>query len=397
MNKKDINEIRRQFTPDNCTITRLCGCYVDSEKNKKTEIREAFLSLPEEEIFKYFDIFRKTLSGTIGRNLLNMEFPLDSEFTGGTQEFLLRLRDSQLQEPALLEEFYDKIISSYEYGENYLILLIHAAYDIPGKASDDTEMFDASDEVYEYILCSICPVNLSKPALSYNVQDNCFQDRIRDWIVEMPSLGFLFPAFQDRSTDLHSLLYYSKNTEQLNFTLIDQVLGCAQPISAGEQREVFQTLIEDTLGDTCAYEVVRNIHDNLSEMMEEHKDEPEPLMLDRDEVKYLFAKSGVEEAKLQEFDRQYEKTAGEDTMLMASNVVNTRRFEIKTPDIVIQVNPERTDLVESRIIDGRQCLVIAVDDRVEINGISARTMLPGKPSPVQQTDSGTTDTEDFSE
>ena len=397
MNKKDINEIRRQFTPDNCTITRLCGCYVDSEKNKKTEIREAFLSLPEEEIFKYFDIFRKTLSGTIGRNLLNMEFPLDSEFTGGTQEFLLRLRDSQLQEPALLEEFYDKIISSYEYGENYLILLIHAAYDIPGKASDDTEMFDASDEVYEYILCSICPVNLSKPALSYNVQDNCFQDRIRDWIVEMPSLGFLFPAFQDRSTDLHSLLYYSKNTEQLNFTLIDQVLGCAQPISAGEQREVFQTLIEDTLGDTCAYEVVRNIHDNLSEMMEEHKDEPEPLMLDRDEVKYLFAKSGVEEAKLQEFDRQYEKTAGEDTMLMASNVVNTRRFEIKTPDIVIQVNPERTDLVEARIIDGRQCLVIAVDDRVEINGISARTMLPGKPSPVQQTDSGTADTEDFSE
>ena len=397
MNKKDINEIRRQFTPDNCTITRLCGCYVDNEKNKKTEIREAFLSLPEEEIFKYFDIFRKTLSGTIGRNLLNMEFPLDSEFTGGTQEFLLRLRDSQLQEPALLEAFYDKIISSYEYGENYLILLIHAAYDIPGKASDDMEMFDASDEVYEYILCSICPVNLSKPALSYNVQDNCFQDRIRDWIVEMPSLGVLFPAFQDRSTDLHSLLYYSKNTEQLNFTLIDQVLGCAQPISAGEQREVFQTLIEDTLGDTCAYEVVRNIHDNLSEMMEEHKDEPEPLMLDRDEVKYLFAKSGVEEAKLQEFDRQYEKTAGEDTMLMASNVVNTRRFEIKTPDIVIQVNPERTDLVESRIIDGRQCLVIAVDDRVEINGISARTMLPGKPSPVQETDSGTADTEDFSE
>ena len=397
MNKKDINEIRRQFTPDNCTITRLCGCYVDSEKNKKTEIREAFLSLPEEEIFKYFDIFRKTLSGTIGRNLLNMEFPLDSEFTGGTQEFLLRLRDSQLQEPALLEEFYDKIISSYEYGENYLILLIHAAYDIPGKASDDMEMFDASDEVYEYILCSICPVNLSKPALSYNVQDNCFQDRIRDWIVEMPSLGFLFPAFQDRSTDLHSLLYYSKNTEQLNFTLIDQVLGCAQPISAGEQREVFQTLIEDTLGDTCTYEVVRNIHDNLSEMMEEHKDEPEPLMLDRDEVKYLFAKSGVEEAKLQEFDRQYEKTAGEDTLLMASNVVNPRRFEIKTPDIVIQVNPERTDLVESRIIDGRQCLVIAVDDRVEINGISARTMLPGKPSPVQETDSGTADTEDFSE
>ena len=147
MNKKEINEIRKQFTPNNCTITRMCGCYVDGEKNKKTELKEAFLSLPEEEIFKYFDIFRKTLSGTVGKNLLNMEFPLDSEFTGGTQEFLMRLRDSKLTDEDLLEQFYDKIITSYDYGENFLILLIHAAYDIPGRASDNMEMFDASDEV----------------------------------------------------------------------------------------------------------------------------------------------------------------------------------------------------------------------------------------------------------
>ena len=207
MNKKEINEIRKQFTPNNCTITRMCGCYVDGEKNKKTELKEAFLSLPEEEICKYFDIFRKTLSGTVGKNLLNMEFPLDSEFTGGTQEFLMRLRDSKLTDEDLLEQFYDKIITSYDYGENFLILLIHAAYDIPGRASDNMEMFDASDEVYDYILCSICPVDLCKPGLSYNVQDNRFQDRIRDWIVGLPNLGFLFPAFNDRSTDIHSVLY----------------------------------------------------------------------------------------------------------------------------------------------------------------------------------------------
>lgn len=376
MNKKDISEIRRQFTPDNCTISRICGCYVDGEKNKKTQMKEAFLSLPEEEMFKYFDIFRKVLSGTVGKNLLNMEFPLDSEFAGGTQDFLLKLRDSQLNDDALLDAFYDKVISSYEYGENYLILVIHAAYDIPGKSSDNTEMFDASDEVYEYVLCAICPVNLSKPALSYNLQDNRFQDRIRDWIVEMPSLGFLFPAFNDRSTDLHNLLYYSKNAEQLNFHLIDQVLGCEEPISAGEQKEVFHSLIEDTLGDSCTYETVKIIHENLNELIEEHKDEPEPLVLDKEEVKYLFAKSGVEDDKLQDFDVHYDRAAGETATLMASNIVNARKFEIKTPDVVIKVNPERTDLVESRMIDGRQCLVIAVDDHVEINGISARTILP---------------------
>ena len=206
MNKKEVAEIKKQFTPSNCATTRICGCYVDGEKEKKTRIKEAFLSLPEEEMFKYFDIFRKCLSGTVGKNLLNMEFPLETEAEGGTQEFLLKLRDSRLTDDKMLEEFYDKVIACYDYAENYLILLIHAAYDIPGKSSDGSEMFDASDEVYDYVLCSICPVKLSKPGLSYHAEENSFHERTRDWVVELPADGFLFPAFNDRSTDIHSLL-----------------------------------------------------------------------------------------------------------------------------------------------------------------------------------------------
>ena len=218
MNKKEIAEIKKQFTPDRCAITRICGCYVNSEKEKQLEMKEAFLSLSDEEMFKYFDIFRKTLSGTIGKNLLNMEFPLQQELEGGTQEFLLKLRDSGLKDEELVTQFYDRVISSYDFGENYLILLIHAAYDIPGKTNDGLDMDDASTDVYQYVLCSICPVKLSKAALCYNAQNNTIEERIRDWIVDMPSLGFLFPAFNDRNTDLHSLLYYSKNAEELHQT-----------------------------------------------------------------------------------------------------------------------------------------------------------------------------------
>ena len=188
MNKKEVSEIKKQFTPANCAITRICGCYVNGEKEKKSTFKEAFLSLPEEEMFKYFDILRKTLSGSIGKNLMNMEFPLDTEMEGGTQEFLLRLRNSRLTDDVLLDAFYDRIIESYDYAEHYLILLIHAAYDVPGKSSDNAEMFDASDEVYDYILCSICPVNLSKPGLSYDTEQNNFHDRIRDWIVDRKSV-----------------------------------------------------------------------------------------------------------------------------------------------------------------------------------------------------------------
>ena len=373
MNKKEVTEIKKQFTPHNCAITRICGCYVDGEKEKKTELKEAFLSLPEEEMFKYFDIFRKSLSGTIGKNLLNMEFPLETESEGGTQEFLLKLRNSRLTDDDLLTEFYNRVIDSYDFPENYLILLIHAVYDIPGKASDGTEMFDASDEVFDYILCCFCPVKLSKPALSYHADENSFHERIRDWIVEMPDAGFLFPAFNDRSTDIHSLLYYSKNAENLSNGLTDVLLGCVPPLTAGSQKETFKALIEETLGDDCEYEVVKNIHENLNELIEQNAENPEPLELDKAEVKYLLAKSGVEEAKLETFDEHFDAAAGENTSLLAANVTNTKKFEIKTPDITIQVNPECADLVETRIIDGRKCLVIAVDDRVEINGISART------------------------
>ena len=374
MNKKEISEIKKQFTPQNCALTRLCACYVDGEKNKKSEMKEAFLAQSEEECFKYFEIFRKSLSGTVGKNLVNLEFPLDAELEGGAQEFLLRLRDSRLKDDELLEEFYDRVIESFPYGENYLILLVHGAYDIPGKSSDNEEMFDASDEVYEYILCTLCPVNLAKAGLSYDAESNRFGPRVRDWLVELPTTGFLFPAFQDRSTDLHSMLYYSKNPEELMEDFVEKLFGCRTPLSAGGQKETFNAMIEETLGEDCDYEKVRNIHEKLQEMVEEKKDEPDPVVLDKAEVKRLLAESGVDSEKFEELEERYEETEGAKTEFLASNVMSARKFEIKTPDVVIQVNPERTDLVETRIIDGRQCLVIEVDDRVVVNGISVRTV-----------------------
>ncbi|CDA68364.1 MAG: DUF4317 domain-containing protein [Lachnospiraceae bacterium] len=378
MNKKEIAEIKKQFTQERCAITRICGCYVDGEKNKKTELKEAFLSLPEEEMFKYFAIFRKALSGTVGKNLLTMEFPLASEEAGGTQDFLMQLRASSLKDENLLEEFYDKIIENYYSVENYLILLIHAVYDIPGKSSDGEEMFDASDEVYDHILCCICPVTLSKPGLSYDEESNAFHTRICDRVVNMPDIGFLFPAFHDRSTDVHSLLYYAAKPEELRMEFVEPVLGCNLPLSAGDQKETFQTIVEETLGDACDYEVVKNIHEKLNEMIEEKKDEPDPVVLDRAEVKRLLEYSGVEEEKLSSFEEKYEEAAGTDTCFVASNVANTRQFEIKTPDVVVKVSPDRMDLVETKVINGRKCLVISLDNSVEVNGITVRMGLSGE-------------------
>lgn len=324
MNKKEISEIKKQFKPEQCTITRICGCYIDGEKTIKTEWKEAFLSLPEDEAFKYFTIFKQTLSGTIGKNLLNLDFPLEQEQEGGTQQFLLKLRDSRLKDQTLIDEFYKKIIESYQYGEHYYIILIHAAYDIPGKASDGTRMFDASDDVFEYILCSICPVHLSKPGLCYNTETNVIENRTQDWIVEAPAKGFLFPAFNDRYTDIHSTLYYSKNPEDLQPEFTSSLFGSVLPATAKIQKEMFNAIVADTLGEDCDYTVIKNIHENLNEMLEESKDAPEPLVLSKPEVKHLLEYSGVPEEKLETFEEHFDSVADEKTVFVASNIASQK-------------------------------------------------------------------------
>ncbi len=402
-------------------------------------------------MFKYFEILRKVLSGTLGKNLLTLDFPLALEMAGmtapekgsskispdaaaeggplsdtsesdgslsdtavtdsslpdtaatddslpdtaesgsilphaalpdaagpdapsNTHEFLMRLKDSKLKDEALLEEYYDRIIENYEYVGNYLILIVHDVYDVPGRTTDGIDMDDASDEIYEYILSCICPVELSKPGLSYDAEENTFHNRNRDWVVSLPETGFLFPAFNDRGTDIHSVLYYSKNPEELREAFVEQLLGCPLPMSAESQKETFQSLIEDTLGEDCGIEMVKNIHDRFTELAEEHKEAPEPVVLDKNEVKTILADSGVANEKLSEFDRHYDETAGENASLLMSNVMNTRSFEVKTPDVVIKVSPDRTDLIETRTIDGRECLVIALDGSILVNGIAVRTV-----------------------
>lgn len=371
MNKKEVAELRRQYLPERCTISRICGCYVDAEKNIKTTLKEAFLSLPEDDAFKYFTIFKKTLSGTIGRNLLNLDFPLEEEREGGCQEFLLKLRNSKLKDDILTEEFYNKIIENFDYGENYYIILIHVTYDVPGKASDGTEMYDASDNVFEYILCSLCPVHLDKPGLGYNVEKNCIENRTQDWIVDQPMKGFLFPAFNERFTDIHSMLYYTKNAMDLQEDFIQKMFGCQTiPLAADTQKDTFNCLIAETLGKECDYSVVKNIHELLNEQIEECKDNPEPLELGKQDVKRLFEASGVPDSCMEDFDQCFDERAGEKTSFLAANIASSKKFNIETPDVVVKVKPESADLVETRIIDGRQCLVIAINEHVEVNGVS---------------------------
>ena len=377
LNKKEILEIKRRLKKEGCTFTRMCGCYVDNERNRVTRLGKTFLNLEEEEFFKYLDLAKKVLSGTLGNNLLELEFPLEEEAQGGKQQFLLGLRESKLKNDDLLERFYDLIIDHYDYAGNYLILIFHDAYDVPLKTKDHRSL-DESEEIYEYLLCAICPVTLSKPGLSYLEESNEIGLRLRDWIVGVPDVGFVFPAFTDRSTDIHATLFYTKDVKEPPEEFIEGIFGCGKKMTATEQKEAFRSILEDTLGEECSYEIVKEIHDKIQEKITDDKDlndnkkeaEKDPIELSKESIKEILTDSGVSEEKITQAEQVYDEKVG-DAKLYAENVVDQRRFEVKTYDVVLHVKPEKASQIKSQIIDGQKCLVIPMDENenVNVNGV----------------------------
>lgn len=369
MNKTEISEIRKLFKKDNYRIDSLAACYVDVDKEKTFVLKEALTSFSEEELLYHLGIFHKCLGGTLGKNLINMEFPLDAEFGEGQQKFLLNLRDSGLKEEEILQKFFDLIIANYPSSEKYYIVIIHGDYDVPGKGKDGETLDDASDIIYEYMLCAICPVKLSKAALGYDSAANRIGEIIRDWVVEAPEKAFLFPAFNDRGPDIHSILYYTKKPEELFPEFIDTVFGTTPPLSPVTQTETFNSLITETLGDEVSLEIVQRVQENISEVIEQCKDVPEPVELTVYEMKGLLEKSGVEKERLESFDETFKEVAGEKTTIIANNLPVVKQLSIKAPDIEIKVKPESASLISHKLVDGVLSIVIPVGEGVEVNGI----------------------------
>lgn len=365
MNKKEIAEIKKLYGIKNCSITRIAGCYVDGEKNICSQFANAFLSLPEEVLHKYFAIFKKALSGSVGKNLLSFEFPMDTESEGGTQNSLLKLRNSGLKDDALLTAFYEKIIGTYDYVGNYLILLIHNAYDVPGKGTDNLEQDDASDEVYEYITCSICPVDLSKPGLTYDKVEDIFTNREQDRVVGAPEVSFTFPAFNDRASDIHAVLYYEKKADIMHPEMISEILGCRKTLPAPEQKKAFATLLEKC---NCSSDEIMKVHEKLASMIEERKQQTADLLeLNKTDVENIMHDCVSEDAMCRFYDA-YRDCVGSSTVLSADNITDTKKLEIKNPDVVIKVSPDRGDLITEKVVDGVKCIVIEMGSDIEING-----------------------------
>ncbi len=395
MNKKDIAEIKKRFSKSGATFTKISGCYVNADKEIILNFTETFLNLDDEEFYKYLEIAKKVLSGTYGNNLLNLEFPLEEEKEGGKQRFLQGLKESKLKNEGLLDTFFHLIIENYRMVGNYLILVFHDNYDVLTKTSDNNKL-DESEEVYEYLLCAMCPVELASPALSYKEEENRIGKRDRDWIVKAPENGFVFPAFTDRSTDVHSLLLYTKNTLALQEELIQEALGCSIKPTANQQKNIFENIVKANTKEED--EVYSKIQENLYLLSEEkEQNEVEDIVITVNEVKEILEDIELEEEVSKKITDSFVESLEEnkpfvdyliDKKIVAENekkrtqraltqkvselekeLIDTKKDKLGDYDVVLHISKEKSEKVYSQIINGQKCVVIPLEEDEEINKV----------------------------
>ena len=425
MNKKEVLELKRRFKKEVATFTRVCGCYVDGNHNKVCKFGNTFLNLEEDEFYKYLEIANKALSGTIGNNLLELKFPIEEEEVGGRQHILMALRASKLEDENLLDTFYDLVIDTYDHAGNYLIVLFHDAYDVMTRTKDNNNL-DESEEVYEYLICAICPVDLSKPGLGFLEDEHRIGPRVRDWVVGAVDTAFLFPAFNDRSTDIHSTLFYTKNTKEPHSEFMANGLGCGIERTATEQKMAFHSIVRNVLGaeDEHTDDVLLDLQQNLSDMIDEyaetHDDDEDVFLLDKEVVTKLLADSEISEEKAAKIEKSVDEAFGEkppaaenviDSKALVQNELRVEKMaledqvgtltvqlnekdealaertsqliekqeeidnyiaETKTYDVVLRVKPEKASQIKSQVINGQKCLVIPMgeDEHATINGVN---------------------------
>lgn len=374
MNEKEIGEIRRRARRDRSNMTAIYGCYVNGQKEIITEFSESTGIMPENEAERYFGTLKRVLSGGIGKNLIDITFKTAQVADSPEHKLLMRLRESSLKDEEARLSLYRKIMDTVSFEENYLILLGCDSYDVPFKSKDDETQADASNETYTYVLCAVCPVKLSKPNLRYIAEEKTFHDGGVAQVLSAPELGFLFPAFDNRATNIYNALFYTKSPKDNHDEFVNAVFNVKPPMPAASQKTAFEALLSTTIAEECSLEVVQTVHDQLRQAIDMHKESkiPDPLLISKEQVKEALQTCAVPEKNIAKFSVEYDETFGSEAVLHPKNIINNKKFEINTPDVQIKVNPERSDLIETRVIGGVKYIMICADENVEVNGVNIR-------------------------
>ena len=370
LNEKEVAEIRRRFNPQKTNIIGVHGCYVNENREIVAEFNQPLAALTQDETESMLALLKKLLSGGLDRNLIDIEFSNEQVLGGEEHKRLLKLRDSALCDEPELKALFSDIIETVRVEGAYLILA--AAYnDDVFTYREDGKKDEDSTELFKYFLCGVFPVKMTKPQLSFAAFDNTFKNIVANSVITAPLLGFMFPAFDDRAANIYNALFYTKDSAANNSEIIDRLFKAEPPMPAAEQRETFNSLLNGVTNDENNLEIIKNIQDEIGGMITEHKEsrEREPLAVSRDDICDILRSADMSDEKIETFKAGFDESFGEKARLNPQNLVETKRLELTGADISIKINPERSELVETRVIDGVKYILIRADEEIEVNGV----------------------------
>jgi hypothetical protein len=373
MNEKEVAEIRRRFRADKTNIDYVRGIFVNEKREIVSEFKQYLGMLTEEEANSILATVKKTLSGSLGKNLVDISFSANQVIDGEEHKLLTSMRESALGNEEAVNAFYNKVINSVDIEGNFLVILAHECLDVFKKGNDGESEEDSSSS-FSYIICAVCPIKASQTSLTYYIHGNKFRNVSEDAIVGAPEIGFMFPAYESHAANIYNALYYSRNTANNHPDFIASVFNTSMPMPAQEQKETFNALLTDTMADDCSYDVIESVHTELSNIIDTHKEnkEDDPLVISKGTVKDILKSCGVTEDHIESFDEKYNEAFGEDTQISPQNIIDRKSFQLRTPDVVVKVDPEKLDMVETRIIDGQKYILIRAENDVEVNGVNIK-------------------------
>lgn len=371
MTDKEFAEIKRRFNPDKNNIPVVKGCYVNSTKEITSTFKIPVTVLPDEQKEWLMKLMKKPITGAVGRNLMDIEFSADQVTDGVEHKLLSEIWDTELENEEKLYELYEKIVSTYQTDGDYLILLAYDRYDVPSYSKNDENLED-STEMFRYFVCSVCPIKITKTALGFSTADNSFKNIGAETSVCSPEIGFMFPCFDDRRTNIYNAVFYTKSTKENYPEVVDILFGTQAQMPAEEQKETFINLVAGSTQESRNFEFVQSVHDMISDMITEHKEskDPEPLMLDKNDVKRVLKTCGANDEEMDGFDEKFLSGFGETTVIPPQNIINPKQFELKNSYVTINIDPQYSFMVNTKVIDGVKYVMVRADEGVEVNGIS---------------------------
>ncbi len=370
MTEKELREIKRRFRPEKSNIPKIVGCFVNSNKQIISRISQPIGVTDSVVSEKLLTVMKKTLSGSLGTNLTDISFSTRQVSESEEHKLLMGLVKSRLGDADLLERFYTRVTESVTFDSNYVILLASDVYDVFSYGRDGEE--SGSSEVFSYIICAVCPVKSMPEALSFRESDSLFHTLSASALLASPELGFMFPAFDDRKTNIYNALYYTRSIAESYKEFTENIFASEPPMPPKLQKATFNGCLADALADECSFEVVRSVHAQIGEMLEAHKEsrDPEPLMITKETVKSVLAGCGIDNEKIEKLDKSFDENFGKNAELSPKNIVSVKKFEVETPEVSIKIDPEHRDLVSTQVINNVKYVMIRVDGGVEVNGIN---------------------------